>query len=110
MPQLTEATPAKPVDQRAARAPRAGEGFFPCFPPLSPLLEVTGIPVPTSQTLSKEAARPQEAEKDQVVGAECPGKAGAARWEPAVTPQGRSLGCGFGKWVRFGARLFECSF
>lgn len=49
-------------------SPRDGEGCF----SFSPAGEVTGTLVPTSQALSKEAARPQEAEKDQLVGADGP--------------------------------------
>lgn len=51
-------------------APLRGQGKS-SFP--SPQPEVTGTLVPTSLVLSQEAARPQEAEKTQLVRADGPG-------------------------------------
>lgn len=66
-PRLKEATPAQSGGQVAALRGQ-GKGSF-----ASPQPEVTYSFVPTSQALSKEAARPQEAEKDQLVRADGPG-------------------------------------
>lgn len=60
-------TPAQSGGQVAALRGQ-GKGSFP-----SPQREVTGTLVSTSQAPSKEAARPQEAEKDQLVHADGPG-------------------------------------